>query len=244
MPKAWFISPNRKSHFDFVSWPNVFLSNLTLLLEHRTVFQISDLNADFSGRAGPHKMARVLALCLDWMSSAAGRGQAGHTKAKTEAAPLITVLERVNGLKIDNQPSTDPVDETSSRIDQPQLTSPSMTTTPQSSQKREYAIAEKMRLYFSHDGLMAECPPRSKVLLVEYNVINMKVGTGPFASFSNWHEHHQILVHYMQKAKQEYVTAANGLEAMQTFQAEPRSFKVIFMGMPVFPLLHVDTNVH
>jgi CheY-like chemotaxis protein len=41
----------------------------------------------------------------------------------------------------------------------------------------------------------------------------------------------QILVNYMRKAKQDYATAVNGLEALQMFQAEPLQFKVIFMGM-------------
>jgi CheY-like chemotaxis protein len=35
----------------------------------------------------------------------------------------------------------------------------------------------------------------------------------------------------MKTAKQEYITAANGLEALQRFQAGPLSFRVIFMGM-------------
>ena len=35
----------------------------------------------------------------------------------------------------------------------------------------------------------------------------------------------------MKTAKQEYVTAANGLEALQKFQADPLSFRVVFMGM-------------
>jgi hypothetical protein len=36
---------------------------------------------------------------------------------------------------------------------------------------------------------------------------------------------------YMQKAKYEYVAAGNGLEALQKFQADPLSFRVILMGM-------------
>lgn len=35
----------------------------------------------------------------------------------------------------------------------------------------------------------------------------------------------------MKKARQEYVTAVNGLEALKIFQAEPLLFKVVFMGM-------------
>ena len=44
----------------------------------------------------------------------------------------------------------------------------------------------------------------------------------------------QILVHYMQKATQDYVTAVNGLEALQKFQVDPLAFKVIFMGMGLY----------
>lgn len=35
----------------------------------------------------------------------------------------------------------------------------------------------------------------------------------------------------MKRVKQNYVTAVNGLEALQIFQAEPLLFSVIFMGM-------------
>jgi len=44
----------------------------------------------------------------------------------------------------------------------------------------------------------------------------------------------------MKIAKQDYVSAVNGLEALQRFQEEPRSFKVIFMGTLLS--LHLITN--
>lgn len=37
-------------------------------------------------------------------------------------------------------------------------------------------------------------------------------------------------MHCMRSAKQEYVTAMNGLEALEQYQATPDVFKAIFMG--------------
>ncbi|PVH73765.1 hypothetical protein DL98DRAFT_468841 [Cadophora sp. DSE1049] len=61
-------------------------------------------------------------------------------------------------------------------------------------------------------------PVRNKVLLVEDNAVNMK-----------------ILMHCMRSAKQEYVAAMNGLEALEQYQVTPDVFKVIFMdlSMPI-----------
>lgn len=36
----------------------------------------------------------------------------------------------------------------------------------------------------------------------------------------------------MNKQKEEYITAGDGLEAFEKYQTAPKSFKVIFMGMP------------
>jgi hypothetical protein len=41
----------------------------------------------------------------------------------------------------------------------------------------------------------------------------------------------QILVNHMKKAKEDHVSAVNGLEAVEIYQAAPRTSKVIFMGM-------------
>jgi hypothetical protein len=38
-------------------------------------------------------------------------------------------------------------------------------------------------------------------------------------------------MNHMKRAKEEYTTAINGLEALHKYQAEYRSIKVIFMGM-------------
>lgn len=38
----------------------------------------------------------------------------------------------------------------------------------------------------------------------------------------------------MDKDREEYVTAVDGLEAFDKYQAAPESFKVIFMGMNLF----------
>jgi hypothetical protein len=41
----------------------------------------------------------------------------------------------------------------------------------------------------------------------------------------------QILMNHMKRAKEEYTTATNGLEALHKYQAEHQNIKVIFMGM-------------
>jgi len=44
-------------------------------------------------------------------------------------------------------------------------------------------------------------------------------------------------MNYMKRAKEEYTTAINGLEALHKYQAEHQSIKVIFMGMkPISPV--------
>ncbi|KIM95970.1 hypothetical protein OIDMADRAFT_133008, partial [Oidiodendron maius Zn] len=61
-------------------------------------------------------------------------------------------------------------------------------------------------------------PRRSRVLLVEDCITNLT-----------------ILSRYMNKQKEEYITAGDGLEAFEKYQTAPKSFKVIFMdiAMPV-----------
>jgi hypothetical protein len=41
-------------------------------------------------------------------------------------------------------------------------------------------------------------------------------------------------MNYMKTAKQQFVTAANGLEALRHYEGDPQSFKIIFMGMQPF----------
>lgn len=69
---------------------------------------------------------------------------------------------------------------------------------------------------------------------MEDNIVNMKVSnmcpSTPTCVEATVDNYLQILVNYMKKNKQEYANAANGLEALQLFQAEPLLFKVIFMG--------------
>ena len=48
----------------------------------------------------------------------------------------------------------------------------------------------------------------------------------------------------MKVAKQDYVTAVNGLEALQRFEEDPRSFKVIFMGTSHTRSQNHKTNTH
>lgn len=48
----------------------------------------------------------------------------------------------------------------------------------------------------------------------------------------------------MKKVRQDYVTAANGLEALQAFQADPLSFSVIFMGMLLILTCFSSHNSH
>ncbi|KAI9047210.1 hypothetical protein LZ554_008664 [Drepanopeziza brunnea f. sp. 'monogermtubi'] len=61
-------------------------------------------------------------------------------------------------------------------------------------------------------------PVRTKVLLVEDNIVNLK-----------------ILTQFMKMAKQDFVTATDGLEALRKFQADAGSFKIVFMdlSMPI-----------
>jgi hypothetical protein len=38
-------------------------------------------------------------------------------------------------------------------------------------------------------------------------------------------------VNYMKRAKEEYISAVNGLEALHKYQSEHQNIKAIFMGM-------------
>jgi len=43
----------------------------------------------------------------------------------------------------------------------------------------------------------------------------------------------------MKRAKEEYITAVNGLEALHKYQADHQSIKVIFMGKSPFSYINV-----
>jgi len=40
----------------------------------------------------------------------------------------------------------------------------------------------------------------------------------------------QILSRFMKKANEEFVTACNGIEALEKYRNAPESFKLVFMG--------------
>jgi len=88
--------------------------------------------------------------------------------------------------------------------------------------------------------LAVEIPRRSKALLVEDNKINMKVSFLPRRSVNLLTN--QILVNYMKRSNTEYVTAENGLEALQHYVTSPQAFKIIFMGKAFF-LFHFLVHI-
>ncbi|TVY88039.1 Hybrid signal transduction histidine kinase B, partial [Lachnellula willkommii] len=163
--------------------------------------------------AGPHKLARVLAHCLDYRSaciklpSLQGGEKPGSPPVFEELAShrrrpdILESSAAGKSYHSTNFPHQNGVPNLAAR-----------------EEKIEIAV-NKIALDLESTKLaVPQIPSRSKVLLVEDNGINLK-----------------ILVNYMKIAKQDYVTAVNGLEALRRFEEEPRSFKVIFMdlAMPV-----------
>jgi hypothetical protein len=119
-------------------------------------------------------MARVLALCLDWRSSLTELSGVNNTTAKTELPSHSAVLEGVSALEITDGNSTDLLQSVPAEIDQPQLL-PLSVPKPQDQQAGGSA-ANKVILTLPYNTLAAtSSPPRSRVLLVEDNAINMKV---------------------------------------------------------------------
>ncbi|KAK6581927.1 hypothetical protein PZA11_005624 [Diplocarpon coronariae] len=164
---------------------------------------------------GPHKFARILRLCLNTPAATKSTlkppvpGQSSHvilpqiyqqiehqneSDGTTDEAEMVHIPAREVGkvsLPLPPSPS-----DTKRDVKTPPVTdSPSSNVLP---------------------------PPanstRKKVLIVEDNIVNLKV-----------------LSQYMKGAKQEFVTATNGLEALEKFQADSAAFKLIFMdlSMPV-----------
>ncbi|KAF3483435.1 uncharacterized protein GIQ15_02759 [Arthroderma uncinatum] len=165
---------------------------------------------------GPQKLARVLALCLDYKPTAAHPSSEKERRSPTPTPASSKLRETLNGLNIPLVPKETPEVETT----QPKDTLPQSVESPgPNHQEREVsAIDKNLKDMQLSEPPKQRLPERSKVLLVEDNIVNMK-----------------ILVNYMKKAKQDYEAAANGLEALQIFQAEPLRFKVVFMdiSMPV-----------
>jgi hypothetical protein len=120
-------------------------------------------------------MARVLALCLDWRSSVPELSNSStKNAAQSVSPPQNAILEGISTLKVYDQHSTALLENVPAQISQPQvLVSP--LPKPQD-QPTESSATNKMNLTLPYNGLVAlPSPPRSKVLLVEDNAINMKV---------------------------------------------------------------------
>ncbi|TVY35456.1 Hybrid signal transduction histidine kinase B [Lachnellula subtilissima] len=165
--------------------------------------------------AGPHKLARILAQCLDYRNSSI-RLPSLHGGEKPNSPP---VFQEVSSHRNSNRPDIleiIPAGEASNSPNSPNHNGlPGLATI----EENITVAVSKMTLDPESTKLaVPQIPFRSKVLLVEDNSINLK-----------------ILVNYMKIAKQDYVTAVNGLEALHRFEEEPLSFKVIFMdlAMPV-----------
>ncbi|KAG4442012.1 hypothetical protein IFR05_002480 [Cadophora sp. M221] len=185
---------------------------------------------------GPHKFARALKVCLDdnlstvASESTSTKGEAPfiirspppsiHRSSSMTQSPLLSpglpVLSRTNTTQALQSVVSVPA------LDHPKPQHP--VTLHDVSVRLLDQQAEK-----SVSGEMVSASPvaisispaislRSKALLVEDNAVNLK-----------------ILMHCMRSAKQEYVTATNGLEALERYQADPGAFKIIFMdlSMPI-----------
>ncbi|KAG0648199.1 Autoinducer 2 sensor kinase phosphatase [Hyphodiscus hymeniophilus] len=176
--------------------------------------------------AGPQKMARILSLCLDYNAAVVDKENHHETSGSNETAASgqlpsgnATLLEKVPTHVQTDRHSTDGLENGPGEIDKSKYLPPSIPLFPEPRQEQAKAPAANARtLTLPYHKSLATRLQRNKVLLVEDNAINMK-----------------ILVQYMQKSKREYTTAANGLEALEIFQAEPLSFGIILMdlSMPI-----------
>jgi hypothetical protein len=119
-------------------------------------------------------MARVLALCLDWRFSVTEPSESNNATAKSEIPSQNAVLEGISTLEIADRHSTNLRENVPVETDQSQLL-PLSVTKPRD-QQAEGSAADKMILTLPYNKLAAKSSlPRSKVLLVEDNAINMKV---------------------------------------------------------------------
>ncbi|KAE9374282.1 hypothetical protein N431DRAFT_371753 [Stipitochalara longipes BDJ] len=149
---------------------------------------------------GPHKLARILGHCLEYRSWVGTSPDSpytppGRAPSRTSSYGFSQLPEVSQDIQQDIPPKTESARAAHSRS---KLDVPTVAGTP-----RPTPVLVK---------------PRSIVLLVEDNSVNMK-----------------ILVNHMKRAKEEYISAVNGLEALHKYQAEHQSIKVIFMdiSMPV-----------
>lgn len=98
-------------------------------------------------------------------------------------------------------------------------------------QEAQTSHAEEMlRRLRSGDAQTAK-QSRSVVLLVEDNIINMKVsGSCLVGMDQSVMGFLQILANLMKRNKQDYITAENGLEALQKYQETYATIKLVFTG--------------
>ncbi|PBP15573.1 M3R8, histidine kinase-group I protein sequence [Diplocarpon rosae] len=158
---------------------------------------------------GPHKLARTLKLCLETLSATKPTFQSSIPEQSSEVILPQTQYqakypERVSRKATDRAREVPTTAREFGEVALP-LRAPSSNT---KGGGKPLPVTESRPAN----------PTRTKVLIVEDNMVNLKV-----------------LSQYMKSAKQEYVTAMNGLEGLEKFQAEPAAFKLIFMdlSMPV-----------
>ncbi|KAH6719464.1 hypothetical protein BKA61DRAFT_669786 [Leptodontidium sp. MPI-SDFR-AT-0119] len=186
--------------------------------------------------AGPHKFARALKVCLDSKLSAVASMSAStreetpsiirsprpsiHRSTSMTQSPLLSpslpVLSRTNTTEALQSPVSIPA------LDHPKPQHPvplnAVSKRLLDHQEDWSASEDMMSVSPVAISISPAIPLRNKALLVEDNAVNLK-----------------ILMHCMRSAKQEYVTATNGLEALEQYQADPGAFKIIFMdlSMPI-----------
>ena len=120
-------------------------------------------------------MARVLALCLDWISSMTELSNSNMSTANPENSSQNAVVEKISTLEISDRYSTELLENVAAENDHPQLLAPSISK-PHDEQAESSAADKVISTLPYNDLTAALSPPRSKVLLVEDNAINMKVG--------------------------------------------------------------------
>ena len=129
-------------------------------------------------------MARVLALCLDWRSSVIELSNSNMGMANPENSSQNAVVEKISNLEIADRHSTELLENVAAETDQLQLLPPSLQK-PHDIQA-ESSTTNKISTLPHNDLTATLSPPRSKVLLVEDNAINMKVGLQtPFCPDTN-----------------------------------------------------------
>ncbi|KAG4414977.1 hypothetical protein IFR04_011905 [Cadophora malorum] len=178
--------------------------------------------------AGPHKFAHSLKVCLDTklsgLASTAASAKIQNTSVSEDQTPpdaetptLVPKVTRTSMSESLQAPSPTPT-----------FHEPRAQHTVRLKDVSRRLVEEQEQLVASRESHSPSSittsispipsPVRNKVLLVEDNAVNLK-----------------ILMHCMRSAKQEYVTAMNGLEALEHYQATPDIFKAIFMdlSMPI-----------